>query len=228
MKNLGEEDCKLLIDGIHGKQFFERKMFCNGIVPLTPEKRSDCSADPFSTPSTPPATALPGQPASSSPSAPPLRPTCLEGTPASPSCSPATQSSAALSGPLVSTVNTASQVQATNSEFQSLNSPAKSWNSDPKQFLSLDTNLGVVRRHSISLSNRTPPRNSIAAEIINSTNSRTKLLVDDIKSLSDRLSDFNSCISDSSRDESINDSENEHGNRSKTDKIIVAGNDRKR
>ena len=78
VKNLGEEDCKLLIDGIHGKQFFERKMFCNGIVPLTPEKRSDCSADPFSTPSTPPATALPGQPASSSPSAPPLRPTCLQ------------------------------------------------------------------------------------------------------------------------------------------------------
>ena len=37
VKNLGEEDCKLLIDGIHGKQFFERKMFCNGIVPLNPE-----------------------------------------------------------------------------------------------------------------------------------------------------------------------------------------------
>ena len=38
VKNLTDDESKSLIDAIHGKKFFGRKLFCNGIVPLTPEK----------------------------------------------------------------------------------------------------------------------------------------------------------------------------------------------
>ena len=57
----------------------------------------------------------------------------------------------------------------------------------------------VVRRHSISLTNRTPPRTSIAADILASSKpfQNTKLAVDELKDLTEKLSDFNSCISDS-------------------------------
>ena len=64
----------------------------------------------------------------------------------------------------------------------------------------------VVRRHSISLMNRTPPLNSLAADILGSHTpslalSRTNLMFNDIKDLADRLSDFNSCVSELSSSE---------------------------
>ena len=50
----------------------------------------------------------------------------------------------------------------------------------------------VVRRHSISLTNRTPPRASIAADILVNTPiyNKTRLVVGEIRDLTDRLSDF--------------------------------------
>ena len=41
VKNLDTEECRFLIDAIHGQRFFDRKFYCNGIVPLTPEKHSE-------------------------------------------------------------------------------------------------------------------------------------------------------------------------------------------
>ena len=38
VKNLNTDESNMLIEAIHGKKFFNRKFFCNGIIPLTPEK----------------------------------------------------------------------------------------------------------------------------------------------------------------------------------------------
>ena len=237
VKNLNEEESKLLIDAIHGKVFFDRKMFCNGIVPLTPEKQSDSFVTPPSAPSTNPTTALLGQPASLSSTPPVQSATGPGGTPATSLSASTTQPSAALICPPAPTDYKATPASATASEFRGIYTPGESWTTDPKQSLNFDDNLGVVRRHSLSLTSRTPPRNSIAADIMNSqvykipcmdpTDSRAKLLIDDLKGLTERLSDFNSCISDSSRDESINDSEKETENSNKTETNVTM-NERKR
>ena len=38
IKNLTSEESALLIEAIHGKNHFDRRLFCNGLIPLTPEK----------------------------------------------------------------------------------------------------------------------------------------------------------------------------------------------
>ena len=44
IKNLDNAVCQVLIDKIHHKKHFGRKLFCNGIVPLTPEKTASSSS----------------------------------------------------------------------------------------------------------------------------------------------------------------------------------------
>ena len=65
------------------------------------------------------------------------------------------------------------------------------------------SNGGVVRRHSLSLQNRTPPRGSLAADILETGSPRsdllrTKSMLNDIKYMAEKLSDFGSCLSSSS------------------------------
>ena len=56
------------------------------------------------------------------------------------------------------------------------------------------SNVQLVRRHSISIINRTPPEKSIASEILNTPLvSVRKNLMSSIKDLQEVLSDFNSC-----------------------------------
>jgi hypothetical protein len=38
IKNLENTVCRTLIENIHNKKHFNRKLFCNGIIPLTPDK----------------------------------------------------------------------------------------------------------------------------------------------------------------------------------------------
>ena len=44
IKDLESSECQALIEVIHGKKHFGQKMFCNGFIPLTPEKNMDQSA----------------------------------------------------------------------------------------------------------------------------------------------------------------------------------------
>ena len=70
------------------------------------------------------------------------------------------------------------------------------------------SNSVLVRRHSLSLMNRTPPPNSIAADILGSNLSfqAAKALWTKIAEVQDSLSDFKSCVSSaSSSDESADD-----------------------
>ena len=63
----------------------------------------------------------------------------------------------------------------------------------------------LARRHSLSLLDRTPPRNSLAEELLNFDKLRanTSNLMTNIKGITESLSDFNSCLSitDESDDE---------------------------
>ena len=65
IKNLDVKTCKDLIEAFHGKVNFGKKLFCNGMIPLTPEK-PDITVDPPA----PAAAAPPGSPASSQSSNP--------------------------------------------------------------------------------------------------------------------------------------------------------------
>ena len=52
-----------------------------------------------------------------------------------------------------------------------------------------------IRRHSISLENRAPPRDSLAAELLGEQFARpgllrTKSMLDDLRDIADQLSDF--------------------------------------
>ena len=83
-------------------------------------------------------------------------------------------------------------------------SQSTSWTSGkPDLFVNFPSNYDLVRRHSVSLSNRTPPPGSLAADLMQPGQafSRTQLIVDDLKDLTDRLSDFNSCVSSSECDD---------------------------
>ena len=44
IRNLENEECLTLIESIHGKKYLDKKLFCNGFIPLTPEKIEDPSA----------------------------------------------------------------------------------------------------------------------------------------------------------------------------------------
>ena len=66
----------------------------------------------------------------------------------------------------------------------------------------------LVRRHNISILDRSPPPNSIAAQLLASSNLtkiNSKALLSDIADIRSSLSDFNSCIE--SGGETSNDSE---------------------
>ena len=210
IKNLSNDESDLLIDAINGKIHFDRKLYCNGIIPLTPEKVEDVI----------------NQPGELSQEGAGLDAGVADGQdagdkvgkvgkqPGEPVGDVVGQQAmdAGVGGPQNHGVNTELQVDKTlQAEAsggvhldKSLSSDAQEpfwrtghqalkdplfWNSDEQ----------TVRRHSISLTNRTPPRASIAADILDKTPflSKTRLAVGEIRDLTDRLSDFISCNSDS-------------------------------
>ena len=269
VKNISTEESNALIDAIHGKRFFERKMFCNGIVPLTPDKQ----VPPSPAANSPVAAAVirtevPASPTAPSPSSPrattantsvAAAETCTAAPPSSPtstsSSSPRndTESSvtyavseggkaASLSATLRNTSAAAPRSPASgitpgrpsvSRSVTAADNPLASWRSaDPNLFSDFEANYNLARRHSISLINRTPPHQSLAAEIMGTCNStsreRSRLLVNEI---TECLSDFNSCISDFSSDKSSDENDDKvkevEKNNSVNDKKKAKRNKRK-
>ena len=207
VKNLNDVESRFLIESIHGKQFFDRKFFCNGIIPLTPLKQNE----------TTPVTTAAG-PASVGSASTGASPATLPGTTSAaesdvPSSTVTFSSSLTDTSTCTTSSGTGLPLASTNSSVASDLSLVQLDTSDlwttakPNFFYDFPTNNELVRRHSISLTNRTPPPGSIAADILKPGQSiaRTKLLVNEIKDLSEQLSDFNSCIDSSSSDEADND-----------------------
>ena len=168
IKNLDNATCKVLIDAVHGKINLGRKLYCNGIIPLTPEKNEpvptvQVSSDQSTTPSAP----LP---------TPPGRPTEIGTGPPSVPAKPS--------------------ADLYRVHFQ----PARPGLFDiPVHTSTTD----LVRRHSMSLLDRTPPGGSLADELLSTQVSRpgflkAKSMLADLKDMNDRLSEFGSCKSTSS------------------------------
>ena len=162
IKDLDHYIVEFLINSIHGKIKYGRKLYCNGVVPLTPAKSDNNSAEvtPVSNLST------------------------LEST-----------------APITEPVSQSSQ-PVLERGIPSILEPVSQYVPILNQETSIDD---LVRRHSLSLVNRTPPRGSLAENLLLSkpkTNlEKTASMIDEIRSMTDRLSDFGSCISS---DESSN------------------------
>ena len=135
IKELDNYIVEYLMQSIHGKMIFGRKLYCNGLVTLTPEKN-----DKIDEGCKLPVVLQPGIDNSSS---------------------------ASLTG----------QEKSADESIEKL-----------------------VRRHSLSLMNRTPDKNSLAADLLSSPRvdfGKTSSLINELK---EQLSDFASCI-DTSNDE---------------------------
>ena len=91
-----------------------------------------------------------------------------------------------------------------------------------------DSRETLVRRHSISTINRTPPPNSLAADLLglglpSATLMSTRSIFSNISQIQDSLSDFNSCL-ESEESSGISEEEVDL----EEDKEIKTANDRKR
>ena len=183
INDLDNKTCLDLIDKIHGNKFFGRKLFCNGVIPLTPQKNDETSSVPASSSSVMPVSTCSVTPQSAVSLLDSVTQDSEAGggvTVSSPSITPQPGFSALL--------NDSYQYSLSNSE--------------------------LVRRHSLSL--RSPPKGSIADEILGSAKAkdspsleRTRSLLAEVKDLQEQLSDFASCkeSSDSSCDEDAKERE---------------------
>ena len=238
IKNIENTVCKTLIQKLHMQTFFGKKVFCNGIIPLTPDKPVQPQhATPSSgTTSTPPAQG----------STPSLVTTCdlksvssvaITSTP-SPVYPPhyveSDLSRASVVTPAVSDnhlavagssphsshqlLSTVTQISSSGLDTDSTDTTISAFSpadtslldiggcKDIHQFLLQNkeslNNEDLARRFSISL--RSPPSGSLAAEIIQSSTSTTPMfgraesLISELKEMTSKLSDFESCISSSS------------------------------
>ena len=243
IRDLENEECLMMINNIHQKIHFGKKLYCNGVVPLTPVKQAQSDQN-IGTPtsSTPPpcsvelaVAALTPDHEIVSPTVPTKHPTEESLRPAVAALHPAHEmvSPAAPAKPLtdeslrtavahplepVAVLHQDHDYQAgdplVHSNLEKSGEPlppslhieqavpvkptdTADWSVRDIDW-SCDTDDHFVRRHSISLSGRTPPRNSIAAEILDKPSQHlnsNKSLLTSIKDLQEALSDFNSCNS---------------------------------
>ena len=147
---LDTDAIKKLIETIHGKIWFGKKLYCNGLVPLTPEKLEDTSG-----------------------------------------------------------IQSDIKENTSSAQLVSLVEPSIS---QPVGIVSDNDGVSdLVRRHSLSLHNRTPEKGSLAEDLLNAPRfdlEKTNLMINELK---EQLSDFASCIESSQA--SSDDSNDERGDK---------------
>ena len=194
--NLPSNECAALIEAIHNKSNFGRRLYCNGIVPMTPDKVE--------------------QPADTPVSSSPVVSQVTTVTSASPANSPSmlaqtTPSTPAMTNTTTSLSTTPLMVPSSLPSLPSLVSPmspntfTQQYSETPDlQHLQL-TNDQLIRRNSLSL--RSPPPGSLAADILNTGAgavtsdqhyAQAKSILSNLRLMSERYSDFGSCHSSSS------------------------------
>ena len=186
--NLTPQDCAALIDSIHSWTHFGKKLYCNGYIPLTPEKIANPGQE---TPTSQGLEQTSSTPQELSPQTPAdigtqIDNITIEKSPVQPVNTP-TLGALALPAQSVPKVICSSPRLPPDLGFSKFD-----W--------SEETDDKVVRRHSISLMNRTPPKHSLAADIHGSphhqaNNRGSKSIMSSIKDIQDAISDFNSCQS---------------------------------
>ena len=186
IKDLENGVCLALIEAIHAKKNFDKKLFCNGIVPLTPEK---------------PAVQLEETPQAGKPLPP--------ANPKSPGSSDNPLESSNLNKSPEFNGTQAQQFEKplppSDSEFS-----ASKTSKFLEIFNSYSSRTDLVRRNSLSLFDRSPPPKSLAAEILGTQSSSltlktSKSILSSIADIQDSLSDFNSCVDSTSELSSSSD-----------------------
>lgn len=208
IKNLENSECLDLIKAFHGKKHFEKKLFCNGVIPLTPEKTEPPSSVPENN-----SKQSAEKPLIISSSATPalhVEPIHV--------VKPLPHSIAA--GP---TEN--SEYFVAQDPFQFTTQPGFLSNDD------FSSRAQLVRRHSISLIDRSPPNNSLAADILGMQSSLarapSKTLLSSITNLTETLSEFNSCA-ESFGESSSSSGEDEAAPKPVQNEVFKTMNDKKR
>ena len=225
IKNLTSEECDLLIEAIHGKTHFDRKLYCNGIIPFTPEKVEEIN--PESEKSAPadhegedghsegvvhePPTdeASPAMPAKKGDTGRSKRvvlasPTAKPDEEGAHDVEAKEEADSARNGGDIASLHAGAgdEVQGAGIAGQSRGSDSVNlgeWTTGHPDIFRRSTE-DLVRRNSISLTNRTPPKNSLAADLLatlGSSSAGVKVATTEIRDWSERMSDFNSCISQS-------------------------------
>ena len=186
IKNLTSSECTALIKVIHNSNQFGRRLFCNGVIPLTPEKPDLPVQVQSASPPSPSATCSSGPPSTSSAAL-----TCSTSSPPSTTMActfPLPYPELSKASPTPTRVG--SPACSPNQSF--LNIGATSVISELDHNLDLLSNDDLARRHSLSM--RDIPPGSLADEIINPVVIKNSLL-EDIKDISKKVSDFESCHS---------------------------------
>ena len=167
IRDLNSSESKILIEKIHNKFFSGKKLYCNGIIPLTPEKEAPGSPEAAAAP----AATTPSM--SGPPSATPTLPTPI--SPISPQFSK------------LNDIGTKSIIPET-----------------PDPSMLFMSNFDLLKRHSLSL--RSPPNGSLAAEILGKDQPPSNLQLEKVKAMMsdvrEALTDFDSCVSSGSDDDS--------------------------
>ena len=159
IRDLENSECLELIKNIHGKTYFSKRLYCNGVVPLTPEKNALTSPDECET--------------QNEASANSIRDSLLAELPVSQDRSDEHPDTILKSSLIV----------------PSILSPIAS---DPWPIYERNE---LARRHSLSLLDRTPPKGSLAEELLSldvRRPSRNKTIMTSIRDLTETLSEFNS------------------------------------
>ena len=213
IKNLDNDTSRVLMEAIHGQYKYDRKLFCNGLVPLTPTKEAS-SAETSVTATV----------------SPPSSPAVMSTTPPAgthPTNHPSPPSSAAKLEPGPPTPRSSSSHPGICQPHVNIQGPFTPTSSKPSDFLG---RRDMVRRHSLSMIDRSPPPNSLAAELLagkdseHSWKASTRSILSSLADIQNSLSDFNSCV------ESTNDGTSS-SDEAETGKEISEGktaNDKKR
>ena len=198
---LQSSECAVLIEAIHNKFNFGRRLYCNGIVPRTPDKNEQTEDTPASSsPGVSQATTVTStgaRPADSHSMSPQTIPTSPAMT---------TTTSSLSTTPIMVPSSESPQIPPSLPSLVSPMSPntfTQQYSETPDMLHLQLSNDDLVRRNSLSL--RSPPAGSLAAEILTTGTAtsdqhyaQANRIQSSLKEMSERYSDFGSCYSSSS------------------------------
>ena len=210
IKSLENSECLALIEAIHGKTNFDKKLFCNGVIPLTPEKPPEPESSKKGEAAEPP---LPNT-AAICPDGKPLPPYYSpsdtaaigpDGKPLPPHNSPSASASNGIPPPM--TKITPAGPTNPGDSVNMFNMIQEQFSNSIPEFPRFSSREDLVRRHSLSSMNRSPPPDSLIADILClnrpslTLKESSRSIMSNISQIQESLSDFNSCLESSSSDE---------------------------
>ena len=210
IRDLLNSECLKLINNIHGRIYCSKKLYCNGIVPLTPEKETVISVSPPEQPINSATNILQEDLLTGTPPPPMIRKTELLVNDSMSNLAPPSLLSP-LTSPQWPTFERNELARRHSISLLNRTPPSGSLASEllsvtpPQPQCTTFERNEQARSHSLSLLDRKPSTGSQASELLGLNNkqlSKTQALLSSVMDLTETLSDFNSCRSSISSSES--------------------------